>query len=67
MTTEFLSKDYEKAFEQVRADLYDRLKEVRRTLAVKVDQDDDFNLGIDCAKTNEAEWLEDLLDKIERS
>jgi hypothetical protein len=67
MKTEFLPKDTDKAFDTLKAELYDRLKEVRRTLAVKVDQDDDFNLGIDCAKTNEAEWLEDLLDKIERS
>lgn len=67
MTTEFLSKDYEKALLEIKEELYDRLKEVRRTLDVKVDPDDAFNLGIDCAKFNEAQWLSVILDKIERS
>jgi hypothetical protein len=67
MTNDFLPKDYEKAYTELKEILYLRLKDVRRTLSVKVDPSDDFDLGIDCAKTNEAEWLEDLLDKIERS
>ena len=67
MTTDFLPKDYEKAYTELKEILYQRYKDVRRTLAVPVNPNDEFDLGIDCAKTNEAEWLEDLLDKIERS
>ena len=47
--------------------LYERLHEVRRTLAVKVDQEDQFDLGINCRATNEEAWLADLLTNIEMS
>jgi hypothetical protein len=45
--------------------LYDRLKEVRRAINMKFPLDDEFELGINCRLANEAEWLEDLLEKIE--
>jgi hypothetical protein len=47
--------------------LYDRLDDVRRTLDVRVDREDEFGLGINCAKTNEEMWLLDLLDKMEKT
>jgi hypothetical protein len=47
--------------------LYDRLDDVRRTLAVAVAPDDEFNLGISCRATYEEAWLMELLDKVERS
>ena len=47
--------------------LYDRLDAVRNALAVRVDRDDEFNLGINCRATNEEMWLMELLDKVERS
>ena len=52
-------------FIQLKRELYDRLDNVRR--AVDVKPVDDFDLGINCAKSNEQLWLEQLLDKIERS
>jgi hypothetical protein len=34
---------------------------------VKFELDDEFELGINCRMANEAEWLEDLLEMVERS
>ena len=48
-------------------DLYRRLNDCARTAAVKSAIDDDFDQGIDCRLANEISWLQDLLDKIERS
>lgn len=47
--------------------LYQRLHDVRRAANVKFRFDDEFELGINCRLACEAEWLEDILDKIERS
>jgi hypothetical protein len=47
--------------------LYQRLKDVRRAINVRPALEDEFELGINCRLANEAEWLEDLLEKIERS
>jgi len=63
----FLPADSEQAKQAIIAALYDRLTEVRRASRVKFELDDEFELGINCRLANEAEWLEDLLDKIERS
>ncbi len=63
----FLPADSEQAKQAIIAALYDRLAEVRRASRVKFELDDEFELGINCRLANEAEWLEDLLDKIERS
>jgi len=45
--------------------LYARLEEVRRASAVKVEPDDEFNMGINCRLANEEDWLTELLQKIE--
>jgi hypothetical protein len=47
--------------------LYDRLDAVRRSLDVRVDRDDEFELGINCRAANEEMWLLDLLDKMEKT
>ena len=60
------SKEADAKHEIVQA-LYDRLKEVRRASNLGFPIDDEFELGINCRLANEAEWLEDLLEKIERS
>jgi hypothetical protein len=46
--------------------LYERLDDVRRALAVRVSNDDEFELGINCRLTNEEWWLLDVLDKMEK-
>ena len=51
--------------EKLREELYLRLEEIRRAAAVKVEQDDEFNLGINCRLANEEEWLLNLLHKLE--
>jgi len=56
----FMSSDIVRA-------LHERLSEVRRASNMKFPLDDEFELGINCRLANEAEWLEDLLEKIERS
>ena len=63
----FLPSNTEESKKAIVDALYDRLKEVRRASNVKFALDDEFELGINCRLANEAEWLEDLLDKIERS
>ncbi len=63
----FLPSEVSEAKHDIVQALYDRLKEVRRAMNVKFALDDEFELGINCRLANEAEWLEDLLDKIERS
>jgi hypothetical protein len=47
--------------------LYDRLDDVRRSLNVRFDRDDEFELGINCRAANEEMWLLDLLDKMEKT
>lgn len=63
----FLPSDPEKAKQTIVNELYDRLNEVRRALGVRVPLDDEFEQGINCRASNEEVWLEELLDKIERS
>jgi hypothetical protein len=63
----FLTADPAEAKQAIVAALYDRLTEVRRASRVKFELDDEFELGINCRLANEAEWLEDLLDTVERS
>ena len=52
-------------------ELYRRLVDVRRCLAVRVphgeDYVDGFETGINCRAANEEYWLLQLLDKVERS
>jgi hypothetical protein len=63
----FLPADVTEAKHDIVQALYQRLKEVRRASNMKFPLDDEFELGINCRLANEAEWLEDLLEKIERS
>ncbi len=63
----FLPSDTEAQRHKIVQELYDRLRDVRRAAALQIPVDDEFELGINCRLANEAEWLEDLLDKIERS
>jgi hypothetical protein len=67
MILDFLSANTDKSKQEIVDSLYKRLADVRRSLEVKVSQDDEFELGIDCRLANEEMWLTNLLDKIERS
>ena len=67
MTDNFISSDPEQAKRDIVEALYERLHEVRRALGVRVPLDDEFEQGINCRVANEEFWLEELLDKIERS
>jgi hypothetical protein len=64
-TTDFFDRTHYQ--DQLVEALYDRLDAVRQTLAVRVDPDDEFNLGINCRAANEELWLTTLLDVVERS
>jgi hypothetical protein len=64
---DFLPKEPQEVVDALKKVLYDRLSDVRRASAVEFDQDDEFNLGINCRLANEEMWLENVLDKIERS
>ena len=71
MTDTFFAADAETAKHDIVAELYNRLAEVKRTLAVRVPHQEDyvdgFEAGINCRAANEEFWLLNLLDKIERS
>jgi hypothetical protein len=67
MILSFLSANTDKSKQEIVDSLYQRLADVRRCLEVKVSDDDEFDLGINCRLANEEMWLIDLLDKIERS
>jgi hypothetical protein len=64
---DFLPKEPQEVVDALKKVLYDRLSDVRRASAVEFDQDDEFNQGINCRLANEEMWLENVLDKIERS
>lgn len=64
---QFFPTDPEKAKQTIVDALYERLDDVRRALGVRVPLDDEFEQGINCRVANEELWLEELLDKIERS
>jgi hypothetical protein len=61
--TKFLSKDPEKALAEVKEVLYDRLKVLRQC----VGPDDEYGDDVINQMRNEIDFLEDLLDTIERS
>lgn len=63
----FLPSEVTDAKHEIVQALYQRLKDVRRAINVRPALEDEFELGINCRLANEAEWLEDLLEKIERS
>ena len=63
----FLPAEATDAKHEIVQALYQRLKDVRRTINVRPALEDEFELGIDCRLANEVEWLESLLEKIERS
>jgi regulator of sigma D len=63
----FLPAEATEAKHDIVQALYQRLKDVRRAMNVRPSLEDEFELGIDCRLANEVEWLESLLEKIERS
>jgi hypothetical protein len=63
----FLPSDTAEAKHDIVQALYDRLNDVRRAMNVRPSIDDEFEMGIDCRLANESEWLENLLEVIERS
>jgi hypothetical protein len=67
MSDTFLSADPISSREEIIQELYDRLRAVRRAIDVKYPSTDEFEVGINCRLANEEFWLENLLDKIERS
>lgn len=67
MSSAFFDQDQLTREQQLIDALYDRLSEVRRALAVRVQHGDEFESGINCRLANEEWWLLDLLDKYERS
>lgn len=68
MSDTFLPKDLVSSKHEIVQELYVRLSDVRRAIAgSKTFTHDEFDLGINYRLHCEAEWLEDLLDKIERS
>lgn len=67
MNLSFLPANVDESKQEIVNSLYQRLEDVRRSLAVKVPLFDEFELGINCRLANEEMWLSELLDKIERS
>lgn len=68
MSDEFLPRDPVSSKQEIVQELYNRLADIRRAITDnKSIFDDDFDLGINYRMHCEADWLEDLLDKIERS
>ena len=67
MSDTFLSVDAASQLHEVVDLLYKRLDHVKRALDVKVAEDDEFDLGINCRLANELEWINGVLDIIERS
>ena len=65
MTEKFLSKDPAKALEELKSSMYLRLELVRSKISY--DRLDSYNEGKCVALMNERLWLEQMLDKIERS
>ena len=63
----FLPSEPAEAKRDIVEALYQRLKDVRRAMNVRPSFDDEFEMGIDCRLANESEWLENLLETIERS
>ena len=67
MTDAFLPADPVAQKDKIVQALYLRLHDVRRCAKVQVPENDEFELGIDCRLANELMWLEDIIDRIERS
>lgn len=65
--TDFYSKDPQTFADQLVESLYKRLDDVRRAVAVSVDRDDEFEMGISCRLANEEFWMETLLANVEKS
>lgn len=70
MPADFLSKDAEKAMAEIKAQLYSRLELSRNFQHYSVDVPELRNTreaGYDSAVRDEIRFLENLIDKIERS
>lgn len=66
MSDKFLPRDPVSSKDQIVAELYDRL-EICRIYANNARVYTEFDSGVNCRLTDEIEWLEKLLDIIERS
>jgi hypothetical protein len=62
-----MTKTIDLTYDDIVDALYARLEAVHRALAVSVAYGDDFDAGINCRLANEQYWLQDLLDKVEKS
>ena len=66
MSDTFLSKDPVSSKHEIIEMLYKRLALTRDYMERNI-PDNEFNRGLDCGLYYEVEWLEIMLDKIERS
>ena len=69
--SDFYSRDRSKAFDELKEELYARLKYVTDSLSTYSENyniiDADWQNGVDDTLMNEERWLRGMLDKIERS
>ena len=67
--TDFYSRDRNKAFDELKEELYNR----RSSVLESIEENDayipwdDWNISRDTSLVEELEWLNSVLDKIERS
>lgn len=66
MTNEFLHKDPEKALMQLKEKLYERLEVLRICLGRALDPEYGYIDDYDRAMANEMDFIQGLLDQIER-
>jgi len=62
MQFEFISRDRDKALDQIKKMMYERLNRTRTIIA-----EADHSSGYLSAKGDERNWLEYVIDKLERS
>jgi hypothetical protein len=62
---DFFSRDSARAFEEIKAELYARLQDVRTMLCLP--HDGEIDAVLDQRLVNEEMWLALILDKMERS
>ena len=67
MTDTFLKGDLGSQTHELVELLYKRLDDCIRASEFKVEPDDEFNLGINCRIANELNWIQSVLDIVERS
>jgi len=62
----FLSRDREKAFDEIKEMMYGRMAVLERTLEVPA-EGDDWDVGFDIATENEINFIRSVIDMMERS